>query len=254
MKYYKTQNYSNSETGVENYKCNSRQEQKQYNNINKIKTNKVQSRDNKQHIADILNTHFTEVGPKLAEKLPASFNHFSDYLNPAASSFLLKLCKPNKVLKILKELHANKATELDHIPCKLSKEAADIIAEPLCLLFNTSILKGFISDHQKLAKVFLLHKGNDKSNPNNYRPISVITSVAKLWKKIIVYDQFHCYLPDNKLLTKYQSGFRSLHLTVTALLYVTKQWYFNIDNDVVTAVVFIDLAKAFDTIDYKILL
>ena len=77
--------------------------------------------------------------------------------------------------------------------------------------------------------------------------------MAKSMDKI-VYDQFHCYLTENKLFTKYQSGFRSLHTTVTALLDATNQWYFNIDNDVVTAVVFLDLAKVFDTRDHAILL
>ena len=92
-----------------------------------------------------------------------------------------------------------------------------------------------------------------ESNPNNYRPISVISTVAKVMERI-VYDQFYSYLTDKKLLTKYQSGFRSLHSTVTALLGATNQCYFNIDNDMVTAVVFLDLAKAFDTIDHTILL
>jgi len=60
------------------------------------------------------------------------------------------------------------------------------------------------------------------------------------------------YLSDNKLLNKYQSSFRSLHSTSTALLDATNQWYFNIDNGLATSVVFLDLAKAFDTFDHNI--
>ena len=105
----------------------------------------------------------------------------------------------------------------------------------------------------KIAKVFPLHKGNSKTNPNNYRPISILSSISKVIKRL-VYNQLCSYLTENKLLNKYQSGFRSLHSTATALLDATNQWYFNIDNGLVTSVIFLDLAKAFDTIDHNILL
>jgi len=68
----------------------------------------------------------------------------------------------------------------------------------------------------------------------------------------LVYNQLCLYLSDNKLLNRYQSGFWSFHSTATALLDATNQWYFNIDNGLVTSVVFLDLAKAFDTIDHDI--
>ena len=70
----------------------------------------------------------------------------------------------------------------------------------------------------------------------------------------LVYNQLCLYLSDNQLLNKYQSGFRSLHSTATALLDATNQWHFNIDSGLVTSVVFLDLVKAFDTIDHNILL
>ena len=70
----------------------------------------------------------------------------------------------------------------------------------------------------------------------------------------LVYDQLYHYLNDNKLLSSCQSGFRSLHSTITALLEATNSWSVNIDNGFLNGVVFIDLKKAFDTIDHEIIL
>ena len=88
---------------------------------------------------------------------------------------------------------------------------------------------------------------------NNYRPISVISAIAKVFERI-VYNQLSSYLSENNILSKYQSGFRSFHSTVTALLEATDNWAFNIDRGYVNAVVFLDLKKAFDTVDHSILL
>ena len=82
---------------------------------------------------------------------------------------------------------------------------------------------------------------------SNYRPISVIPVVAKIFEKI-VYDQLYEYLNSYNLLNTCQSGFS----TLTALLEATNSWSVNIDNGLVNGVVFIDLKKAFDTIDHKI--
>ena len=77
--------------------------------------------------------------------------------------------------------------------------------------------------------------------------------VAKVFERII-YDQLYVHLTKYNLLSKYQSGFRSLHSTVTALLETTDSWALNIDRGLINAVVFLDLKKAFDTVDYEILL
>ena len=64
----------------------------------------------------------------------------------------------------------------------------------------------------------------------------------------------YAYVTENNLIQPRQSGFRSLHLTVTALLDVTNQWYLNIDEGMVSGVIFLDLKKAFGTVDHAILL
>ena len=87
---------------------------------------------------------------------------------------------------------------------------------------------------------------------DNYRPISVISVMAKVFEP--VYDQLYAYLEEHNIICKYQSGFRAIHSTVTALLEATDTWAYNIDRGKINAVVFLDLKKAFDTVDHEILL
>ena len=105
----------------------------------------------------------------------------------------------------------------------------------------------------KSTKVIPLFKQGERSDLNNYRPISIIPVVAKVFERI-VYNQFYEYLTENNLISCNQSGFRSLHSTATALLEATDNWAFNIDKGNVNAVIFLDLKKAFDTVDHSILL
>ena len=88
---------------------------------------------------------------------------------------------------------------------------------------------------------------------DNYRPISAISVVAKIFEKLI-FEQLYEYLNNNDLIAASQSGFRPLHSTLTALMEATDKWSINIDNGLLNGVIFIDLKKAFDTIDRTILL
>ena len=146
-----------------------------------------------------------------------------------------------------------KATGLDQIPSKLLKLAADIVGPSLAGIFERSINTGIFPAEWKLARVTPIFKKGSKSDLDNYRPISVTPIVSKIFERI-VFDQLYQYLNENNLLTNCQSGFRSLHSTLTALLEATNNWSVNIDNGLLNGVVFIDLKKAFDTIDHEILL
>ena len=98
-----------------------------------------------------------------------------------------------------------------------------------------------------------LYKEDIKSDPNNYRPISILPVVSKIIEKVI-FKQLYEYLTDNNLLAVSQHGFRPMHSTLTALLEVTNNWYLNIDDGLLNSVLFLDLKKAFDTVDHSILL
>ena len=106
---------------------------------------------------------------------------------------------------------------------------------------------------QTIVNPLTMFKQGNRSDLNNYRPISVIPVVAKVFERII-YDQLYNHLTIHKLISRQQSGFRPLHSTITALLEATDSWAYNIDQGNVNAVVFLDLKKAFDTVDHDILL
>ena len=99
----------------------------------------------------------------------------------------------------------------------------------------------------------MLLKQDARNELNNYRPISVISVIAKVFERII-YNQLYTYMIENDVMVKHQWGFRSLHSTVTALLEATDTWAYNIDRGNVNAVIFLDLKKAFDTVNHEILL
>ena len=110
-----------------------------------------------------------------------------------------------------------KSTGLDTVSARLLRECFDLISDSLALIFNRSIETSICPDEWKSARITTLYKkcGN-RSDPSYYRPISIIPAVAKVFERI-VYDQLCRYLTENKLLCCYQSGFRTLHFTVTAL-------------------------------------
>ena len=154
---------------------------------------------------------------------------------------------------LLRTINPIKATGLDSIPGKNLKLVADILSPSLTKLFNQSLIKGIYPDDWKIAKVVPVFKNGPKSSLNKYRPISIISAVAKIFGKL-VHDQVYHYLMSNDLLSKYQSGFRPNHSTLTALVETTNSWMVNIDKGLLNGVVFIDLKKGFDTIDHNILL
>ena len=104
-------------------------------------------------------------------------------------------------------------------------------------------MSGIFPDDWKCARVIPLFKQGDSSDLNNCRPISVILVVAKVFESSCV-----------GIISDQQSGFRSLHSTVSALLEATDSWAFNIDRSHENTVVFVDLKKAFDTVDHEILI
>ena len=126
------------------------------------------------------------------------------------------------MLKLLHKLINGKATGLHNIPNSVLRESADIIGSSLTFIFNFSIMSRAFPDELKMAKVTPAFKRGDRDDLGNYRPISVLPTVATMFEKL-VYDQMYAYFLNNDLLGDGQFGFRSLHSTALALSKCTFQ-------------------------------
>ena len=204
-------------------------------------------------VSNAFNRHFTGIGPKLAAKIPVNLNANYDHINKHENEFELLIVSELVVSKLVEKLSTRKANGLDNIPACLLKASAPTTISSLTYIINLVIHTGTVPHDWKRARVTPIHKEDCKMDPNNYRPISVLSVVAKLFEKVI-FDQTYEFLCNNNLLSDAQSGFRPLHSTLTALLDITDKWYSNMDNGLINAILFIDLKKAFDTIDHEILL
>ena len=106
--------------------------------------------------------------------------------------------------KILKSLNANKATGPDGISNFLLKNIADVLAKLLCHLFNYSLEAGVFPSDWKTSNVVPVHKKNDAQNKCNYRPVSLLCDVSKIFERL-VYNKMYYFLMGNKLLNPHNS-------------------------------------------------
>ena len=124
------------------------------------------------------------------------------------------------------------------------------------LLVSNAIFRwllGSFPDACKIAKVKPLFKKGSKTDPSNYRPISLLPLLSKVFERVVL-DQTEEFLSLNKILYDYQSGFRKNHSTDTCLSFLNDKILKGFDDGLVTGMILIDLQKAFDTINHDILL
>ena len=125
--------------------------------------------------------------------------------------------------------------------------------KPLLHIFNVSLQNGTFPDELKIARVTPLFKNGSDSDLGNYRPISVLPCFSKILEKIM-YNRLYKHLSDNNVLYKKQFGFQEKHSTEHAILHLVDQINCSFEKNLFTLGIFIDLSKAFDTVDHKILI
>ncbi len=210
-------------------------------------------------VANKFNKFFCNIAAKLVKKLkqrPFDNEKITEFYKEKGvipNAFSLSNVSIEIVRKQLASLNVTKSTGCDGIAARFLKDAADVIATPIAHIINLSLKTGTVPKEFKTARVVPLYKKGDRSQEGNYRPVSILPIVSKVFERL-VHDQLYQYLCNNSLIYEFQSGFRPMFSTDTALTYLGDKIRFNMDKGLFTGVVLLDLQKAFDTVDHSILI
>ena len=211
--------------------------------------------NNRKEISNIMNSFFCTLGEELASTLDATPNpllsgNYFDTNNSAM--FRFRTIEVQEIRDALAKTKTSKSFGNDNISCHFLKLALPFIENSLACLFNTSLVTSQFPDSWKLARVTPIFKEGDKTEKSNYRPISVLPVISRLCERLVA-NQLYQHMNANSYFSSEQSGFLRLHSTVTCLLRNTDDWYNGLDLGKLVGLVFIDLKKAFDTVDHDIL-
>ena len=206
-------------------------------------------------IANSFNKYFTDIGINLAENIETNDEiHFNDFLDsPNLNVLNFELVTELDISKVIKNLKPKSSYGVDNISTKFLKQIANIIIPVLTLTVNQSIATGIFPDRMKMAKVIPIYKKNDESLFENYRPVSVLPSISKVFERVI-HTQLTKFMIKEDLLYPHQYGFRESHSTELAALEFIDKITKIMDSGETPVAIYIDLSKAFDTIDHGILL
>ena len=155
----------------------------------------------------------------------------------------------NHIIKNIKNTKGN----INSLSAKILKENSDSLSFPISLIFNNVLLHGQYPDILKIACVTALFKAGDKLNPNNYRPISSLPLLNKVFEKLI-HRRLTSFLESHEVFTENQYGFRKNMSTNDAVNNLLNYIYKAMDDKEYLGAVFIDLSKAFDTVPHNLLL
>ena len=151
---------------------------------------------------------------------------------------------------IISKLNSKKAHGHDDISINMLKIAKDEVTYPLKLILEKCIQTGKYPSIWKKANVQPVHKKNSRQDKTNYRPISLLPILSKIFEKIL-FDSIYNHLNSNDLLSKHQSGFRPGDSTVNQLLAITHSIFESFEEGCETRALFLDISKAFDKVWYS---
>ena len=202
--------------------------------------------NNDKEKCDILNNFFNSVYTIEDTSNIPNFDHYSNSL-PKLESCKISL---HEMEIALFNLNENKSPGPDNLYPKLLKSCSKTLAKPLKILFDSTLVNGCIPNEWKRAEVRPIFKKGDKSNPGNYRPVSLTSVVCKIMEKFIK-NSLNQHLIENNILSKEQFGFVAGRNTVTQLLVTLNDWMQDLDNDIPIDAAYMDFRKAFDTVPHQ---
>ena len=221
--------------------------------IIKIVKNNIEVND-PETIADAFNTYFANVGTNLAKEIPKVQKNPLDYIkSPLLNSFYIFPTTATEIETEISSLKDGKACGSYSIPVPVLKILSAVIGKPLEILFNASFSTGIVPSSLKLANVIPVYKKDSQFCLCNYRPISLLSIFNKLLEKLICCRLLD-FLEKEKIFYDKQFGFRTKHSTDHAVLSIIDKIQRAIDDRDFSCGIFLDLSKAFDTVDHTILI
>ena len=212
--------------------------------------------NNNEGMANAFNDFFTKIGTKLDEDIPQprrDKDHTSYLKSRVALPFRISPTNPNEIKNIINDLDASKSSGPCDFPTKLIKLLTEIISVPFSDICNTSFNQGVFPDRNKIAKVIPIHEKVSTKHVNNYRPISLLSIFSKIMEKLMA-SRLNIFLDLNSIIIPNQFGFRAGFTTTHSLISITETIKKTIDEKKIGCGIFIDLKKAFDTVNHDILL
>ena len=221
-------------------------------NISLCINNEITS-DQKQ-AADTLNKYFVGIGENLSANL-SNVTHTIDYYwdNPNKENFYINPSTSEEVLELINELDANKSMDIYNISPKMMHDAKYFLSDALCSLFNKSVIDHCFPDNLKYAKVLPIHKGKSKLECGNYRPISLLPLFSKILERLM-YNRLLSFITKHNILYQHQYGFQKSKSTELAVNTLLTDVIESLKNKKKSVCIFLDFAKAFDTVNHQILL
>ena len=202
-------------------------------------------------IANEFNKYFVSLACQLNDKVQIQSGDFGKFMpSSQANSMFLNECSEDEVNTIIRELQNGKSSD---IPIGVIKKTSKIISPILSSHFNYLMKVGKFPDELKLGKITPIYKKESDELLENYRPVSTLPIFGKIFEKII-YSRLYNYFESKGILHDRQFGFRKQHSTSPALNYSIDKIKQSIEKGGHVLGIFIDLSKAFDTIDHKILI
>ena len=169
-----------------------------------------------------------------------------------SSSIYLDISNPTEIENVVHSLNLNKALGLDNYPPFFLRTASTVITTYLHIFIEFCFCNGTFREDCATVKIAPIFKKGKKDDPSNYRPIAILTCFSKIMKKII-YKRLMSFLNKHKVIHKNQFGFQSNVSTNHALVDVVSNCFDNINYNLYTSLIFLDLTKAFNTVNHEIL-
>ena len=206
-------------------------------------------------ISNTFNDYFTSIASEILKKRKYNGSKtFRDFLaNRLLENFIFEECDENEIKSIISSLDIKKSAGPNGIPTHILHLLKDKICVPLKHLFNLSFSTGQHPNIFKISKTIPIFKKGSRLSVCNYRPISLLSNLNKILEKI-VHQRLYKFLEDSHSIYSLQFGFRKKHSTNHAMIDITETIRQALDNKNIACGIFVDLQKAFDTVNHNILI